>query len=420
MKTVQEYLDEVCGTISCIPYRRTIRRELKSHMEDSITKKKAQGMDPKEAVRQTISELGDARELGLSYQQNMSMRPNYRLFAFAFLPFLLYMMAALNLKTAVFNMNLALFICFWGICCILPAALRKFDLEKHYIFLKYVYITLMLFAVPVSLLADIKARQFCMELIGIGLIFLIVFFVYRLQVFGGHGGVAALLFFLLPIPLFLVTNTYAALFLYLTIGVSTFAAYAKKEKGFCGKWLILLPVTFTITAGTVLILCRDSIVRRLNNWNNFFLRTNPSPASLAEHYETYPLAAGIGIYGYWTVAVYAALILLILIALLQMKKKMHHFLARHILNSIAFILLIKTVFAILLNLGYPVFTSFALPFAGTTPEQFSNLFLIALAQYTFCFGNAMFSDYSFHAENRFLESIDGKITFYFKNTQEEQ
>ena len=160
MKTVQEYLDEVCGTISCIPYRRTIRRELKSHMEDSITKKKAQGMDPKEAVRQTISELGDARELGLSYQQNMSMRPNYRLFAFAFLPFLLYMMAALNLKTAVFNMNLALFICFWGICCILPAALRKFDLEKHYIFLKYVYITLMLFAVPVSLLADIKARQF--------------------------------------------------------------------------------------------------------------------------------------------------------------------------------------------------------------------------------------------------------------------
>lgn len=58
MKTVQEYLDEVCGTISCIPYRRTIRRELKSHMEDSITKKKAQGMDPKEAVRQTISELG--------------------------------------------------------------------------------------------------------------------------------------------------------------------------------------------------------------------------------------------------------------------------------------------------------------------------------------------------------------------------
>ena len=47
MKTVQEYLDEVCGTISCIPYRRTIRRELKSHMEDSITKKKAQGMDTK-------------------------------------------------------------------------------------------------------------------------------------------------------------------------------------------------------------------------------------------------------------------------------------------------------------------------------------------------------------------------------------
>ena len=64
-------------------------------------------------------------------------------------------------------------------------------------------------------------------------------------------------------------------------------------------------------AETVLILCRDSIVRRLNNWNNFFLRTNPSPASLAEHYETYPLAAGIGIYGYWTVAAYAALILLI-------------------------------------------------------------------------------------------------------------
>ena len=114
------------------------------------------------------------------------------------------------------------------------------------------------------------------------------------------------------------------------------------------------------------------------------------------------------------------MILLILIELLQMKKKMHHFLARHILNSIALILLTKTVFAILLNLGYPVFTSFALPFAGTAPEQFSNLFLIALAQYTFCFGNAMFSDYSFHAENRFLESIDGKITFYFKSTQEEQ
>lgn len=183
---------------------------------------------------------------------------------------------------------------------------------------------------------------------------------------------------------------------------------------------MFLPVIFTVMVGAVLIMCRDSILRRLNNWSNFFLRNNPDPNSLTEHFEIYPLAACIGNYGFWTAAAYVLLILLMLAELLQMKKKLHHFLARHILNSIMLILLVKAVFSVLLNLGFPVFTAFALPFTGTAPEQFSNLFLIALAQYTYCFGNALFSDYSFHTENRFLESIDGKIIFYFRNRQEEQ
>ena len=70
------------------------------------------------------------------------------------------------------------------------------------------------------------------------------------------------------------------------------------------------------------------------------------------------------------------------------------------LNCIFLIFLIKGTSAVLLTLGIPLIRSYTLPFAGFGFDQLSNLLLIVIAEYVYCFGNAVFADHSFFEEHK--------------------
>ncbi|MCM1063295.1 MAG: permease prefix domain 1-containing protein [Eubacterium sp.] len=399
MEMIDKYLDEVCGYIKNIPYRRTVRRELQNHLEDSMEYAGQNNSDREEAARRAIAEMGDARETGLRLDAHLSVRPNLRLILYIFVIFCLYTAASLNIDPSFPETILTLLA--YGVCAVLFSLLRKTDLEGNSYLIKYLYFGTLFLLSATSLSADPETGKKCMSTGGIILFFCVAFFIYRRHKSDVSGLIAALGSFLLPIPLFLSVSAYAPLFLYIIAGLLTFVRFLTRGWKLNAHDRIFFCLCIAITVGIIGVLCGTSISLKRSLWNGFFLRDglNHFPY-LAQHFRTYPLAACMSRYGNWTAVLYLVVFSLLLAELIRMKRKVHYSWGRNMLDCIFLMLLLKGTFAVLLNLGVPLIRYGMLPFAGFGFDQISNFLLIVMAEYVYCFGDAVFGDHSFFEEQK--------------------
>ena len=419
MEIVERYLDEVCGYVASVPHRRAVRRELSGHMEDSMESACRNGCGKEEAARRAIEEMGPAREAGRRFNDIFSVRPDYKLLIYILGIFCLYTAAGMAIHFSYAESGMTLFS--YSVCAGLFLLLKRFDMEGKYYLIKYLYFGTLLLLWAVSIFAEQEVRRECMSAGGVILLFCISFFVYRLHKYHITGLIAAVLLFLLPVPLFFRSAAYTAFLLYMTAGVYTFGYYIAKGRPL--KFFAKAGVALTAVGliGITAVLCSSAVFMKWNLREHFFLRDGSDhSAYLSEHFREYPLAAGISRYGYWTLAVYLILMLLVLAELIRMKRKVHHIWGRNVLNCIVLLFSIKSIFAVLLNLGFPFIRSCMLPFAGFGSDQVANLLLVVMAEYVYCFGDAVFADCSFFEENRLLDMEDGYITLHYRTRRKEQ
>ena len=399
MEDIDKYLDEVCNCITNAPYRRAARRELKNHITDSMEYAEKSGLGSEDAAKHAIAEMGDAQETGRRLNEHFSAQPDRRLVLYIFGIFCLYTIVSLRINYSFAEMVLTLLGYSVSIC--LFSSLRKIDLEGNSHRIKYLYLgTLLLLFAAVIFTDTITSREF-MSAGGTILFFCVTFFIYRLHKNDSSGLIIALCLFLLPIPLFMFNSAYGALFLYIAAGICTFVCFITRGWALNSHDKIFFCLFITILLGIIAILCRTSIFTKWNLRDYFFLRDglNHFPY-LAENFRTYPMAACISRYGTWTAVLYTILFSLLLVELILMKRKVHHSWGLNILNCIFLIFFIKGIFAVLLNLVIPLIRSYMLPFTGFGFDQLSNLLLIVMAEYVYCFGDAVFADYSFFEEHK--------------------
>ncbi len=403
MEIIDKYLDEVCNCIKSVPCRRAVRRELQNHMEDSIEYAKEKGADNEEATEYAIAEMGNAKETGRQLNEHFSVRPDIRLVLYVFGISCLYTAAGLRINPSFWEIVLTLSAYILGIC--LFHALKRWDLEGNSHLIKYLYAGILLLLSAVCIFADSEVSRECMSTGGTLLFFCITFFIYRLHKNGMPGLIAALCLFLLPVPLFTLTSAYAALFLYIAAGGCTFACFILRGWGLKGRGKMIFTLSVFLILEVFVILCRTSLFIKCSLWDYFPLHGNLRHFyDPVEGFRTFPLTTCINYYGSWTALLYIVLFSLVLAELIRIKRKLHYFWGRNMLNCIFLIFLIKGVFAVLLNLGIPLVRYYMLPFTGFGPDQISNFLLIVMAEYVYCFGDAVFADYSFFEEHKFAFS----------------
>ena len=398
MEVIEKYLDDVCIYISNVPYQRAARRELKNHITDCMEYAEKNGLDSEEAAKRALAEMGDAQETGRRLNEHFFARPDKRLVLYIFAIFCLYTAAGLQInylfpETVLTLPGYAVSICLFSY-------LGKIDLEGNSHRIKYLYFGTLLLLLAAGMFTDTMTARELMSAGGTILFFCVTFFIYRLHKNDSSGFISALCLFSLPIPLFMFTSAYGALFLYIAAGICTFIRFITRGWTLNGHSKVFFCLFITVMLVIIAILCRTSIFIRWNLRDHFFLRDglNHFPC-LAEHFRMYPLAACISRYGIWTAVFYIILFSLLLTELILMKRKVHHSWGRNMLNCIFLIFLIKGMSAVLLNLGIPLIRSYMLPFAGFGFDQMSNLLLIVMAEYVYCFGDAVFADYSFFEEH---------------------
>lgn len=411
MEMIDKYLDEVCDCITSVPCRRAVRRELQNHIMDSVENAEKSGADGGEAAERVIAEMGSAREMGQLLNRHFSIRPDIRLIVYIFAIFCLYTIAALGINYSISDTVLALLS--GGGCTVLFYCLKRTDLEARSHLIKYIYFATLLLLWAAGMHTDWQTGRDCMSAGGTILLFCVTFFVYRLHRNGMAGLIMALCLFLLPIPLFMSLSADGALFLYLAAGIYTFAYFIIQGRGLENRNKLVFALIICAMLGTVVWLFRTRIFTKWILQERFFLRDGLDHFPyLTENFRTYPLAACISGYGSWTALAYIILFILVLAELLRMKKRVHYFWGRNLLNCIFLILSLKGIFAVLLNLGIPLIRSCMLPFAGFGPDQISNFLLVVMAEYVYCFGDAVFADCSFFEEHKLFERENGKIIIY--------
>lgn len=399
MEMIDKYLDEVCECITNAPYRHAARRELRNHMADSMEYAEKSGFNRQEAARRAIAAMGDAQETGRQLNEHYSARPDKRLILYIFGIFCLYTAAGININYSFSEMVLTLF--GYALCIGLFQSLKKWDLEGNSHRIKYLYFGTLPLLLSTGIFTDATISRECMSIGGTILFFCVTFFIYRLHKNNISGLIIALGLFLLPVPLFMFFSAYAALFLYIAAGIYTFVCFLTHGWALNAHSKIFFCLFITVLLGIVAVLCRTSIFTKWNLWDHFFLGDGQNHFPyLAEHFRTYPMAACISRYGIWTAVLYIIFFSLLLTKLILMKRKVHHSWGRNILNCIFLIFLIKGMSAVLLNLGIPLIRSYMLPFAGFGFDQVSNLLLIVMAEYVYCFGDAVFANYSFFEEHK--------------------
>lgn len=416
MEIIDNYLDEVCGCIKNTAYRRAVRRELQNHIEDNM--ECAGNVDRREAAELAVAEMGDAREMGSRLNSHFPVRPDIRLILYILGISFLYTIADVAVNGATgFSMTEMLVTLFaYGISVFLFFSLKSIDLEGNYRLIKYLYFGTLLLLAVIGFLADLEVRKESMTLCGNILLLCVVFFVYRLHRDNTPGFVGAVCLFLLPIPFFLFSTAYAALLLYFVAGVYMFAGFLLDGWRISDYVKALVPLLLAGVFGITAISSFTAIFMKRNLWGHFFLRYGLYDSFRSvQDFRDYPLAACINRYGYWTLAVYGILVLLILGELIHMKRKGNHLLGHHIMNCIILFFLIKSTLAVLLNLGVPFIRSYMLPFAGFSMDQAANLLWVVVAEYVYCFGDFVFGDYSFFEENKLFEVGNGRITFITNN-----
>ena len=141
MKIVEDYLDEVCSYVKKGPFRRTIRRELGTYMEDCMSDRMSQGMNEKEAAEYAISQMGDAKRTGESLNEQYVVRPNYKIIFCVLGMFFLHLMMKCPFDFSWTDISFVILSVIGGTG--LFWLLSKIDSEKYFFIIKYIYLHLL-------------------------------------------------------------------------------------------------------------------------------------------------------------------------------------------------------------------------------------------------------------------------------------
>lgn len=90
---MEEYLDSICNNIKCVTFRKTIRRELQTHMEEAFETELSNGLNQIDAELKVISEMGDPDVIGkqLIRKYPYILLCSYHFQSFVYLLFLLWL-----------------------------------------------------------------------------------------------------------------------------------------------------------------------------------------------------------------------------------------------------------------------------------------------------------------------------------------
>ncbi len=111
-----------------------------------------------------------------------------------------------------------------GVC--LFFLLKRINPDGKHNLIKYLYFGTLAVMAVICLVMNLEMRRDAVSFCGVALSFCLTFWVYRLYKSGTLGAVAALLLFLLPIPLLMYATAYAGLVLYIAAGIGTVTCYA--------------------------------------------------------------------------------------------------------------------------------------------------------------------------------------------------
>jgi len=412
MEKIDKYLDEVCECVTSVPHRCIVRRELYKHIEDSMESAGKKDNESKEAIEHVITDMGTPQEVGSRLNEYFSVRPDFNLFLYILGISGLYTIAGIVTEFSHIYIELIMTLVTYGVGVCLFFLLKRINPEGKHNLIKYLYLGTLAVMAVICLFMDLEMRRNAVSFCGVALSFCLTFWVYRLYKSGTLGAVAVLLLFLLPIPLLMYATAYAGLVLYIAAGIGTVTYYAVQGwplKHYARTGLL---IAVTVLSGIMTMLCSSALLWKWNLWNHCFPEGGIDRFSdFSEGFREYPLAVCISRYGFWALAAYIVLILLFLVRLIRMKRKVHYAGAGNVLNCIVLIFFIKSIFAILLNLGFPFIRSYMLPFAGFGLDQIANVLLVVMAEYVYCYGDAVFADGRLFEENKLLTATPQKAGY---------
>ena len=403
---MEKYLDSICNHINCVPFRKTIRRELQTHMEESLEAELSHGLNRAEAEHKVISDMGDADVIGKQLDKEIPLHPPLLLPFLVLCIFILSAVIRSEMGSAFSFVEILLPFGIIGCGFLIINLMKKIDIEKYSFLYKYMYLFLLFTGLIVVLFTDHNfSGKYLLQISPFCSIFF-TYCVYRFCRYNEWGRFGIALVFGAPIPLFWIADAYAALFLYGCISLYSIFMFTKRQgvRLFLGAGILLSMLAFTVL---------DLILRKIYQGSLFFLKTGQFQKEYLElHCDTYLLAACNNKYGFQCLLIYVVLICLVMAEIIYMRKKIYNFYGRHIMNCILIILTVYSVFSVLLNIGYPILTSYPLPF--TDAKQISTYILIIMAEMASFYGNAIYSDYSFHKENRLMDEDGEKTMIYIK------
>lgn len=391
MEKMDKYLDEVCEHVKSVPYRRIVRRELYNHIEDSLKSVGKNNSENKETIEKVIADMGTAQEVGSRLDAFFSVRPDFRLILYILGISGLYTIA--GIMTSFSYVELIMTLVTYSVAVGLFFLLRRIDPEGRDNLIKYLYFGTLSVMVVISVFMDLETRRNVVSFCGTALSFYQTFWVYKLYKSGTLGVFATLLLFLLPIPLFMYAAAYAAIVLYIAVGIGTVTCYAVQGWPLKHSVRTGLLIAMIALSGIITISCSSALLWKWNLWKYSFLQGGIDRIfDLSASFREYPLAVCISRYGFWALAAYVILILLFLVRLIRMKRKVRYVGGRNVLNCIVLTFCIKSIFAVLLNVGFPFIRSYMLPFAGFGLDQIANILLVVMAEYVYCYGDAVFAE----------------------------
>lgn len=428
-RAIQEYIDTVCKQIKWKNYHFAIGTELKNHIVDNTEDLNTQGISKTDALKQTLSDMGDPKVLG--EQLNAVYQPKYnRLFilcVFCASVVILIMNCfvckefsqdAINIINPVIYIGCGIFGGIFVCCC---------DFSKLFIKKKIIIgVPAILMIICMELSKGVMHNAY--HFINGVLIFIPFFLCLFIGLLKDKKELGIILSFVTAILSVILCSfsSYAAAFL---VGVNGwfiiiyfvhqnwFGELGKVRKTICE---IMCSLPFII--GIIYIVNRklDNI---LLNRQSFFAKEYIKNAAIigigentekyGSQFEDYPLLFFILYYGYIFLILYIAVLAYIFYEIFRVYKNQQTIIGRAIILYLLISYTITTIFSVLLNLGIPLIKGFAVPLLGFHFENMVLFLSIGLLEAVDCFGNYMFIKDAVN-QNHLFEIEDGKVIFYYK------
>ncbi len=418
--SVEKYLNQILNCVLWTQYHGFIEKEIRDHINDSLDDCLTKGMDKETAIKKTLEQLGDAEKVGMQLNNYYVPRINLRIWVIVLFTYCLHIFLDLfNNEHAYTLMEIVVDALFVGLAILGMAVLKFIDLQKIFRCYKYIYFAtlFLLFALLCSGLQFITQKDISC-IIAYVLPLLYAYLVYRLHGSGMAGIIVLLLGIVFPVAVFLRLNNFSASLLFAITSISVLW-YAVKCNWFCiNECKIILFFLFgmmllgTIFACIYVLGIRTFDFMEANYIREYIRRLPLLTRTIVDNYvKDYPLTTYMVKHGKIIILIYGALIVSFFLEIWRKYKVTTNFFAKLIIQVIALIIFLEALFSILLNLGFPFIKTFGPPFIDSSPWQIVNIMLIFLLDYFCCFGNYIFSDFSFNQNNRFFLIERGKVTF---------